>query len=77
MNKTKIKDFHEDTFESLLDILKKNKVVPDPCPSNTRDTIADEFSAAMNVLTPLKGRIKATDNLIDQIVYRLYGLSDR
>ena len=75
-NKTKIKDFHEDTFESLLDILKKNKAVPDLCPSNIRDTIAGEFSVAMNVLTPLKARIKATDNLIDQIVYRLYGLTD-
>jgi hypothetical protein len=75
-NKTKIKDFHESTFEDLLDVLKKNKVVPDPCPANVRDTIAGEFSAAMNVLTPLKARIKANDNLIDRIVYRLYGLTD-
>jgi len=75
-NKSKIKDFHESTFDSLLDILKKNKVVPDPCPFNTRETIASEFSTAMNVLTPLKARIKATDNLIDQIVYKLYGLTD-
>ena len=75
-NKSKIKDFHESTFDSLLDILKKNKVVPDPCPSNTRETIASEFSATMNVLTPLKARIKATDNLIDQIVYKLYGLTN-
>ena len=74
-NKTKIKDFHESTFEDLLNILKKNKAVPDPCPSNTRDTIAAEFSTAMDVLTPLKARIKATDNLIDQIVYKLYGLT--
>ena len=74
-NKTKIKDFHEGAFEDLLNILKKNKAVPDPCPSNTRDTIAAEFSTAMDVLTPLKARIKATDNLIDQIVYKLYGLT--
>jgi len=75
-NKTKIKGFHENSFEDLLDVLKKNKSVPDPCPSQTRDTIASEFSATMGVLTPLKARIKATDNLIDQIVYRLYGLTD-
>jgi len=59
-----------------LDILKKNKVVKDPCPHDTRDTIADEFSAAMKVLTPLKSRIEATDKLIDRIVYKLYGLTD-
>jgi len=27
------------------------------------------------VLAPLKAKIKATDNLIDQIVYDLYGLT--
>jgi hypothetical protein len=75
-NKTRIKDFHNGTLEDLLDVLKKNKVVPYPCPSNIRDTIANEFSAAVNALTPIKAHIKATDDLIDQIVYKLYGLSD-
>ncbi len=75
-NKTKIKGFHESTFEDLLDTLKKNKVVDDPCPSKIREAVAQEFSAAVDILSPLKARIKATDNLIDQIVYKLYGLSD-
>lgn len=75
-NKTKIKDFYNNTFEDLLDVLKKNKIIPDPCPSNIRDIIASEFSAAVNALTPLKTRIKVTDDLIDQIVYRLYSLTD-
>jgi len=75
-NKTKIKDFHNGTFEDLLDVLKKNKAVPDPCPSGIRDTIASEFSAAVNTLTPLKAHIKVTNKLIDRIVYRLYGLTD-
>jgi hypothetical protein len=75
-NKTRIKDFHNNTFEDLLDVLKRNKVVKDPCPANIRDTIASEFSAAVNALTPLKARIKATDDLIDGIVYRLYGFTD-
>lgn len=30
----------------------------------------------MSILTPLKARIKATDNLIDEIVYKLYGLTE-
>ena len=75
-NKTRIKDFHNGNLEDLLDVLKKNKVVPSPCPSGIRDTIASEFSAAVNAITPLKARIKATDDLIDRIVYRLYGLTE-
>jgi hypothetical protein len=30
----------------------------------------------MNTLGPLKTRIEMTDKLIDQIVYKLYGLTD-
>ena len=75
-NKTKIKNFHEGDLEELMDVLKKNKVIPDPCPSSTWDTISGEFSAAVNALTPLKAHIEATDKLIDQIVYKLYGLTD-
>jgi len=30
----------------------------------------------MSILEPLKARIKATDELIDEIVYRLYGLTE-
>jgi len=29
----------------------------------------------MSILEPLKARIKETDELIDEIVYRLYGLT--
>jgi hypothetical protein len=75
-NKTKIKNFHEGTFEGLLNILKANNVVDDPCPSQTRTTIEAEFNSAMTVLTQLKAHIAATDSLIDRIVYELYGLSE-
>jgi len=30
----------------------------------------------MSILEPLKARIKATDELIDEIVYRLYELTE-
>jgi len=30
----------------------------------------------MSILEPLKTRIKGTDELIDEIVYRLYGLTE-
>lgn len=75
-NKTKIKNFHANSFEDLINVLKKNKAVTDPCPSKVRDAIASEFSAAVKALTPLKDHIKATDNLIDRVVYKLYGLTD-
>jgi hypothetical protein len=75
-NKTKIRNFHEGYFDDLLDVLKKNKVVPDPCPSDIRDTIESEFSHTMNDLVPLKSLIKVIDDLIDRIVYKLYGLTD-
>jgi hypothetical protein len=51
-------------------------VVPDPCPSNIWNTIEAEFSAAVIELSPLKDHIAATDKLIDQIVYKLYNLTD-
>jgi len=75
-NKTTIKDFHNNTLEDLLDVLKRNKAIRDPCPSEVRDTIASEFSSALRSLNPLKARIEATDELVDQIVYRLYGLCE-
>jgi len=75
-NKTKIRNFHEGSLEGLVDILKKNEVIPDPCPSTTWDAISSEFSTAMGTLGPLKIQIAQTDKLIDQIVYKLYGLSD-
>jgi len=75
-NKTKIRNFHEGALQELMDVLKKNKTLPDPCPSSMRDTIAGEFSTTMNTLGPLKTRIVMTDKLIDQIVYKLYNLTN-
>lgn len=74
-NRTKLREFHLGTVDDLLDILKANKSVPDPCPSNIRDTITAEFAAAMDAIAPLRASIKDTDDLIDRIVYRLYGLT--
>ena len=35
-----------------------------------------QFDHSLSILEPLKARIKATDALIDEIVYRLYGLTE-
>jgi len=75
-NKTKIKTFHEGTVEELMDVLKKNKSIPDPCPSNIWNTLNAEYSAAMTDLIPLRDHIKETDKLIDDLVYKLYNLNN-
>lgn len=75
-NKTKIRNFYEGTFEELLDILKRNGVITGPYPPDKRDNLEHVFTEAVNGINPLIRRIKLTDNLIDQIVYKLYGLTD-
>lgn len=35
-----------------------------------------EFEGSMSKLDPLRERIEETDELIDAVVYRLYGLTD-
>ena len=74
-NKTKIKDFYNTTFEDLLDVLKKDKIVSDPYPLDKRNILENEFNAALTVINPLRDKIKLTDGLIDQTVYKLYGLT--
>jgi hypothetical protein len=38
--------------------------------------LENQFTKSMSILEPLKARIKATDELIDELVYRLYGLTE-
>jgi hypothetical protein len=40
-----------------------------------QESIEREFAKCVEKLTPLKAKLAATDRLIDQIVYRLYGLT--
>jgi hypothetical protein len=36
----------------------------------------EEYVASLAVLLPFKARLAATDRLIDEVVYRLYGLTE-
>ncbi|HEY4699087.1 MAG TPA: TaqI-like C-terminal specificity domain-containing protein, partial [Nitrososphaerales archaeon] len=76
-NKTKIQEFHKHPVSTLLAILKSNKCIPNPAPSKILDLIEKEFEDVMLKLSPLKEQIKATDQLIDQIIYKLYGLTQQ
>lgn len=76
-NKTAIKEYHEHDFNQLLEVLKKNKnkVSINPSDRKKQEMLENQFTKSMSILEPLKARIKATDELIDEIVYRLYGLT--
>ena len=74
-NKTAIKEYHEHDFNQLLEVLKKNrnKVSINPSDRKTQELLENQFSKSMPILDPLKARISGTDELIDEIVYRMYG----
>ncbi len=76
-NKTAIKEYHNNDFNHLLDVLKKNKnkLSIDPSVRKVQELFENQFSKSMAVLGPLKEKIKNTDNLIGQIVYKLYDLT--
>jgi hypothetical protein len=75
-NKTRLRAYHEHDFGGLLDVLRQNrrKLKIDPEARAMQEAIDLEFNKSREKLTPLKAKILATDRLIDQIVYRLYGL---
>jgi hypothetical protein len=76
--KTKILSYYESDYESLLAVLKKNKkrLAVDPSRREPGEALRAEFEGSMSKLGPLRERIEETDELIDAVVYRLYGLTD-
>ncbi|MHC1632050.1 MAG: hypothetical protein ACXQT4_07200, partial [Methanotrichaceae archaeon] len=77
-NKTKIRAYHELEFKDFLALLKKNKkkLGADPARRAFQEDLRREFQDSMGKLAPLLSRIEETDRLIDQIVYKLYSLTD-
>jgi hypothetical protein len=77
-NKTAIKEYHEHDFNQLIEILKRNrcKLSIDPSDRKTQEKLEDQFTQSISILEPLKTKIKETDDLIDEIVYKLYGLTE-
>lgn len=59
------KEYHNHNFNQFLEVLRK-----------TQELLENQFTKSMAILEPLKAAIKTTDELIDEIVYRLYGLSE-
>ena len=77
-NKTAIKEYHEHDFNQFLELLKKSskKMSIDTSDRKIQERLEKHFNDSISILEPLKARIKVTDNLIDEIVYRLYGLTE-
>jgi hypothetical protein len=66
------------TLEQMLRVLNQNKarLSVDPDERAFQERLQAEHDASLAKLLPLKQRLAGTDRLIDQIVYRLYGLTE-
>lgn len=66
------------SFDAMIELLKKNKkkLKIDPDARKEQQTLEKEYQASLETLLPLKIQLMQCDCLIDQIVYRLYGLTE-
>jgi hypothetical protein len=76
--KTKLQSYYEHDYEGFLAVLKKNrkKLAIDPARREPAEALRAEFEGSVGKLGPLRERIRQTDELIDAVVYRLYGLTE-
>jgi len=79
-NKTAIKNYYTHDFETFAKVLDKNKKKLKEGYNLTRrgpkEDIRAEYDTSIGKLAPLLENIKATDGLIDAIVYKMYGLTE-
>lgn len=83
-NKTRVKEYWKGDvgWESFLGALEQNRRAIqlakglDVTRRELQETIRAEFQTSVAKLRPLLERIELTDKLIDQIVYKLYGLTE-
>ena len=76
--KTKLQGYYDHDFDAFLAVLKKNKkrLKIDPARREPAEALRAEFDGSMKKLLPLRERIRRTDELIDAVVYKLYGLTE-
>jgi hypothetical protein len=78
--KTLLDDFWKLETPELFTHFKKNKKVLATLQASLTDAVEDRirtrFEKAKAVILPLEQQIAFTDHLIDQIVYKLYGLTE-
>ncbi len=66
-------------FDDILDVLIKNKGRLGANLSDARlnQQLRTEYDLSVGVLRPVKAKLALTDSLIDQVVYKLYGLTEQ
>lgn len=76
--RSKIESYHEHDFKNFLSALRANKdsFDGDPASRSFQESVEKEFTDSFTKQSELKKRIVALDELVDQIVYKLYGLTD-
>ena len=77
--KTKLQSYYEHDYDGLSGSAQEEQ--RRSCPSilpagSQREALRAEFEGSMGKLGPLRERIRQTDELIDAVVYRLYGLTE-
>lgn len=76
--KNAVMAYHEHDLEVLLGILRRNRkrLKVDPDSRSFQEKLEREFSASIDKLRPLKQQSAMADRLLDQIVFKLYGLAE-
>ena len=77
--KTKVREFYKMDWEEYYKVLKRSKGKVrkvDLASKEAEERLREAFIDSTGRLKPLLERIDETDKLIDQIVYRLYGLTE-
>lgn len=66
------------SFNGLMDILHKNhsRIGISLSDNKIVSNLKSEYEKSLTILLPIKEKLKKTDWLIDQIVYKLYGLTE-
>jgi hypothetical protein len=80
-NKTAVQDYYTHDFSKFIEILVKNKGKIkegyNPKSRTHHEILEGWYNSSVSKLSPLLSKIESTDCLINQIVYRLYGLTEQ
>ena len=64
--------------DALWDIVVKNRsrLGVNPSHPGLKERVLEHYEQSLEKVLPLKEQLRRTDNLIDAVVYRLYGLTE-
>jgi polyphosphate kinase len=72
----KARILNNDQDNQYIEIKNKKKISVNLLDRQIQETLEKEYQTSLEKLLPLKQQLSATDELIDLIVYKLYGLSE-